>query len=320
MKESDNSIITASGLHFSYGNKKVLKGVSLSLNDGEILGIIGESGSGKTSLMKILAGILAPKKGLMAYAGVPYENPDHQLIAGHAKIKLVNQDFDLAPYLSVRSNMLRNALSESDTARQKILRYYERQLQLNKIRDNRATDTSGGQQQRIALAAALGANPEVLLLDEPFSNLDYPLKQHLIKLLKTEWRPKSMVVVTHEPNDILQMADRILVMEAGKIGQEGSPEDVYNYPKTESIAQLLGPINVLSTEEAKIFGPPGSTYIRPHQIKVARTGVGAVVDSCQFVGNRFELSLSVRGRSHALLVEAPRSYRKGAKLKLALKS
>ncbi len=294
-----NPILKVSKLHFSYGDKAILKNVSFRLKEGETLGIIGESGSGKTSLLKLLGGLLKADSGELLFEGNPIPGPDERLIAGHEHIKLVHQDFDLMPYLSVKENVLRHSLSESQSGREKILKHFQKQLKLMEVSGNRATDTSGGQKQRIAMATAVSASPDVLLLDEPFSNLDYPLKMDLIHLLKTEWKPRAMIIVTHEPSDILQMADRILVMSKGRVVQRGTAHEVYQYPKNESIGKLLGAINKLSAEQAKLFGISSEkeVYLRPHQLVIGDSGVEGEVKSCRFMGATYLVEVLVEGVS-----------------------
>ncbi len=297
-------ILKVSKLHFSYGEKAILKNVSFTLKEGETLGIIGESGSGKTSLLKLLGGLLKPDSGELLFDGNPIPGPDERLVAGHDQIKLVHQDFDLMPYLSVKDNVLRNSLAESNSGREKILKHFQKQLKLKEVSGNRAADISGGQKQRIAMATAISARPDVLLLDEPFSNLDYPLKMDLIHLLKTEWKPRAMLIVTHEPSDILHMADRILVMSKGRVVQRGTAREVYQHPKNENIGKLLGAINKLSVEEAELFGITSEkeVYLRPHQFVISDVGVEGEVTSCRFLGQTYLIEILLEGVSEPLIV------------------
>ncbi len=301
-----NAILKISKLHFSYGEKAILKNVSFTLKEGETLGIIGESGSGKTSLLKLLGGLLKPDSGELLFDGNPIPGPDERLVAGHDQIKLVHQDFDLMPYLSVKDNVLRNSLSESNSGREKILKHFQKQLKLKEVSGNRAADISGGQKQRIAMATAISARPDVLLLDEPFSNLDYPLKMDLIHLLKTEWKPRAMLIVTHEPSDILHMADRLLVMSKGRIVQRGTAQEVYQHPKSENIGKLLGAINKLSIEEAKLFGISSEKeiYLRPHQLMIGDSGIEGEVKFCRFLGDYYLVEIYLNSMDRNILVKS----------------
>lgn len=320
MSKSKNKIIEVKKLHFSYGEKPILKGVNFSLKEGETLGIVGESGSGKTSLLKLLGGLLKPDTGQLLFSGEPIPGPDERLIAGHENIKLINQDFDLMPYSSVEDNILRDTLMESDSQQQKLLRHFEKYLKLRGIKEQRATDTSGGQKQRVAWASALSTRPDVLLLDEPFSNLDYPLKMELIQLLKTEWKPSAMVVVTHEPADILRLADRIMVMHKGRVIQKGETREVYENPKNERAGRLLGPLNILPPQVAKLLGieTEKEVYLRPHQLQLADEGVEAEVVSCDFVGGGYEVEATLRGDETVLKFETEKAFETKAKVKVRL--
>lgn len=310
--------LNVSGLHFSYGDKDILKGINFSVSEGEVIGIVGESGSGKTSLLKLLGGLLKPQRGELLFDGKPIPGPEQRLVAGHDRIKLVSQDFDLMPYLSVKDNMLRNSLSRSDSERKKLIGHFNKKLKLRGVADNRATDTSGGQKQRVAWATALSARPDVLLLDEPFSNLDYPLKMELIHLLKTEWKPRAMIVVTHEPADILRLADRIMVMHKGRIIQKGTAREVYENPKNEMVAKLLGPVNVLSPEEAALFGieTEKEVCLRPHEFKIGKGGVKVEVVRCDYVGFGHEV-IAYLGENTKLIFTSPKNL-KNAPISLIL--
>ena len=209
----EKPILQTRKLSFSYGEQTILSDVSFQLNKGEVIGLIGKSGSGKTNLLQLLAGLLEPEKGTIYYRGEEVEGPSKRLIPGHEEIKLVKQDFELMPYLSVEDNIMRQSLSLSHTARKRLLGHLRNRLQLQSVKGRKATETSGGQKQRVALATAIATRADILLLDEPFSNLDYALKQDLISMLQTDWKPNGMILVTHEPQDMMALADRILVLK-----------------------------------------------------------------------------------------------------------
>lgn len=309
-------ILKASGLHFAYDNKAILKGLRIALYEGETLGILGESGSGKTSLLKVLGGLLEPSKGKVLFEGATVLGPSDKLIPGHENIKLVHQDFDLMPFLSSKENVLRNSLSASQTARNRIAGHYQKRLRIKDVSSQRAIDTSGGQKQRIAMAGVLSAKPDILLLDEPFSNLDYSLKLDLIRLLKTEWKPRAMVLVTHEPSDILNITDRIAVMYKGRIIQSGSPEEIYSFPKNEYVGRLLGPINTITTDEAGQFGlsVEKDLYLRPHQITINKDGVEAEVIYSQFMGSYYLTEVRVKSDDKIFTASTKTAYPKGTRV------
>ncbi len=290
-----NAVLEAHNLSFGYeAQPNVLKRVSFSLKEGEVLGIIGKSGSGKTTLLKLLAGLLQPASGSLRYDGKPLDGPRENLVPGHPEIKLVQQDFDLMPYLTIEDNMVKHNLSLSESMRKRTLGQLRRQLDLSKVKGKKAKATSGGQKQRVALASALIAKPEVLLLDEPFSNIDYAIKQDLLALLKSDWKPKAAVLVAHEPSDMLMLADRLLVMDKGRVVQEGTVQEVYHQPLNRNIGQLLGPVNELAPELAKALGfKEIDRFLRPSQLEVGSKGVAAKVLDSVFQGYAYLTSVLV---------------------------
>lgn len=315
----NEKILEAKKISFSYGADKILRNISFNLHSNEILGIAGESGSGKTTLLKVLAGLMSPDRGELLFKGEKLTDPQEKLIAGEEQIKLVNQDFDLMPFISVDENILRNSLSQSDSARKKMLGKYHRKLQIGNIKNQKAKKTSGGQMQRVAMATALSTRPEVLLLDEPFSNLDYSLKNKIIEMLLKEWKPKGMILVAHDPNDILQLSDRILILQKGRIIQKGSPHDVYYNPKNLYAAETLGPVNRLEVKEALEMGirTEKPVFLRPNQLKVHKTkGLKAIVSNSRFNGAYYLVECLVEKWDKVLLVQLQRELEtsKGVKL------
>ena len=233
------TVIETRNLSFGYSDVKVLRNINLMLREGEILGIAGESGSGKTSLLKLLAGLLEPGSGGILFNGEKLQPPSQKLIPGHDRISIIQQDFDLMPYISVDENIYREGHTLTKGLSGRKVAEIRAKLKLSKFKANKAGQTSGGQKQRVAIARAIAAKPEVLLLDEPFSNLDHGLKADLIQLLKSEWKARAMILVTHEPNDLLQVADRIVVLENGRIVQQGSPQHLYSFPKNRYVCQFI---------------------------------------------------------------------------------
>lgn len=309
--QSKKTLLSAKSLHFGYNGKNLLKSINLQLKEGEIVGIAGDSGSGKTTLLKLLAGLLDPIKGEIFFKNEELLGPKDVLIPGHPEIKLVHQDFDLMPYISVEENIIRNTLASSITKRKAILGHYKQSLKLGKVKNQKANETSGGQQQRVAMAAALASKPEVLLLDEPFSNLDFRLKNDLIQLLKNEWRPSSMIVVAHEPSDLLRLSDRLLVLQKGKIIQDGTPKDVYENPCNQYVAELLGPINVLNGQQAAMFGKntDDMCLIRPEKFKLMEKGeISVKWIETNYAGNYSIANFLVEKWDKIILVQDDRDF------------
>jgi len=301
-KKPDN-LLSASDIVFNHGENRVLSKVSLSLNNGEVLGIAGESGSGKTTLLKILAAKLAPDEGHIMYEGEDIYKAHNQLLRGHEDIKIVDQDFDLMPFITVDENILRNALSLSEGSRKRLLGHLKNNLKLRPVGNQKAVNTSGGQKQRVALATAVASGPQVLILDEPFANLDYALKLNVIALLKEQWKPKAMIVVAHEPADLLGMSTRLLILQKGKVIQTGLVKEVYKNPKNLYTAKLLGPVNELSKDLRKALDlPEGKNWVRPHELELGKSGVKAEVKSIHFCGSYNEVILKTEEYDQLLTV------------------
>lgn len=304
-------LLKTKSLSFSYSEKPAVNKVNLRLGTGEVVGVVGESGSGKSTLLKLLAGLLEPGAGTIHLNNERISAPSATLIKGDARVKLVSQDFDLLPYLSVDNNILRHSLSLSPSSRKRLLGHFHKRLETQNIRKNSPQEISGGQKQRTALASAIAAKPELLLLDEPFSNLDYSLKSSIIELLKTEWTHQGMVVTTHEPSDIMKLCDRVIVMKSGRIVQKGTPEEVYYHPKNTYVAKLFGPINELSKETGAKLGLETS-LVRPSQLTLAKTGLECKVLSHFFLGSHFELKCKINAME-VLTVNSPLPLETGSK-------
>uniref|UniRef100_A0A7C4FES0 Molybdate/tungstate import ATP-binding protein WtpC n=1 Tax=Thermofilum pendens TaxID=2269 RepID=A0A7C4FES0_THEPE len=230
------------------GVTQALRGVSLTVRRGELFSILGPSGCGKTTLLRILAGLLKPDEGRVFFDGVDvtdvpaYERP----------IGMVFQDLALFPHLSVYRNVS-FSLEIAGWPSDKIERRVREVLQLVKLpfeefAHRKISQLSGGQQQRVAIARALARDPELLLLDEPFSHLDYKIRIELIHELKRLQRETGVttIYVTHDRNEAMMLSDRLAVMKDGVVQQVGTPEEVYHFPANAFVASFLGEVNMIS--------------------------------------------------------------------------
>lgn len=233
-----------------------VKNINFSIKKGDIVAIIGESGSGKSTLLKCIYGLLKPNEGEVFLNGKRVKGPDEQLIPGHAEMKMVTQDFSLNIYAKVYDNIA-SMLSNTDIeAKQtKTLEMMER-LHITVLKDKKVIDLSGGEQQRVAIAKALISDTKILLLDEPFSQVDALLKNQLradIKRLAKE-TGLTIILVSHDPTDGLFLADQLLILKQGELLQNDSPENTYTNPSSIYTAQILGNAVVLNQQEAHQLG------------------------------------------------------------------
>ncbi len=238
--------------------RPVLNDLSLTLNEGEIVGIVGKSGAGKTSLLKTMAGLLVPTSGNVFFEGNKMYGPAQQLVPGHPEIQLVNQDFHLDTYHTTEENIRGQILYLPKKERDDLVEELLHLLELDALRFQAACTLSGGEQQRLSIARALAREPKVLLLDEPFSHLDGRLRNklivYLLKLQKT--RNMSLVLVSHDGAEVLGLSDRIYLLKKGTIVRVGKPRDFYYKPKTLEDAKLFGPVNSVRIGEKRFFFRP----------------------------------------------------------------
>lgn len=307
---SNAPILEVKQVNKQYGEEAVLKSLSFPVFPGEFLVIVGESGTGKSSLLRILSGYLDADKGQVLFEGEPLEGPSSRLVPGYEEIQLVHQQFDLHPYLTAEENIRRPLLSYTKAFQQEKLKELLRLSGLDDKRDKKPHQLSGGQQQKLAISTALAVEPKVLLMDEPFSNLDPFSKQVFLRKIKeqTQQLGATAVFVTHDTRDALAVADRIIVLSEGKIAQEGTPGEVYHAPVNEAIARFFGPINIFNPEEwAQIFGgdqPKSCVGIRPENISMvgSKEGVGGIVEDIFFHGAITYLQVRVTGKSDLIEV------------------
>ncbi len=244
--EAPSPRLKASGLTRRFGNRDVVTDVSLQVAAGEVLCLLGPSGCGKSTTLRLLAGVDAPDAGTIAVDGRLVQGPAVSIPPEARSIGLMFQDFALFPHLTVRRNIafgLRGARAEK---RARVDELLER-IHLPGFAGAYPHQLSGGEQQRVALARALAPRPRVMLMDEPFSGLDNRLRDGIrdetLGLLKEEGA--AVIMVTHEPEEAMRMADRIALMRDGRIVQQGAPYNLYNAPVDKAAAAFFSDINVI---------------------------------------------------------------------------
>ncbi|PTS99195.1 ABC transporter ATP-binding protein [Pedobacter sp. HMWF019] len=230
--------------------------ISFDIESGKIVAILGESGSGKSTLLKCIYGLLKTDEGEVHFKGKRVLGPDEQLIPGHKEMKMVTQDFSLNIYAKVYDNIA-SMLSNTDVQGKKDKTFQMmRHLNIEHLKDKKITQLSGGEQQRVAIAKALISDTSLLLLDEPFSQVDALLKNQLRADIKriAEETGVTVIMVSHDPADGLFLADQLLLIKDGKLLQQGEPSFVYNHPDHIYTARLLGNAVVLHAAEAEKIG------------------------------------------------------------------
>lgn len=279
-------------LEKSFGNEKItkaLKPISLKIEQGEHVFVIGETGSGKSTFLKCLAGQYEPSSGEILLEGVAVSGPAHNLIPGHEDIELVEQEFSLKKFNTVVQN-LEMALSSDLLKKEKRQRIKEMidLFGLGRMKNKLPTELSGGQQQRLALAVALIELPKLLLLDEPFAHFDPQLKSRIFEYLKLKISElkTTVITVTHDYRETLKHADKVLVLEKGKKVQFDKVEAIYYKPKNLYVAGLLGEFNLLENRQKKLF-------LRPENIKItnSKTNIKVLIEAIEFCGPYHEIVL-----------------------------
>jgi iron(III) transport system ATP-binding protein len=238
------------GLTKRFGSHAVVDNVSLRIDHGQLVCLLGPSGCGKTTTLRLIAGFLEPSQGEINVGDRVVSSIARTLPPEQRKMSMIFQSYALWPHMTVAENIvygLRLRKLDRDTIAKKLNAILDT-TKLETLAQRYPGELSGGQQQRVALARALIVEPETLLLDEPLSNLDANLREEMrfeIRRLHDEYR-YTTVYVTHDQSEAMTTADMIAVMNAGKIDQLGTPEDIYDRPQSEFVARFIGASNVIS--------------------------------------------------------------------------
>jgi iron(III) transport system ATP-binding protein len=278
-----------------YGRIASVSSIDLSVNHGELICLLGPSGCGKTTTLRMIAGFLEPDEGEIRVGGTTLSAPGSVVPPERRNMGMIFQSYAVWPHMTVRQNVayglkLRKAPSrERDERTAAVMRV----TKLAPLADSYPGELSGGQQQRVALARALAAKPDILLLDEPLSNLDANLRAEMrleIRRLHHEFHNTS-IYVTHDQEEAMTMADRIVVMNAGRIEQIGTPQELYDRPRSRFVARFIGASNVLEVKHVAgrsveiagrtlelgdgDFAGPGTTMsfaVKPHDVELLPAG------------------------------------------------
>lgn len=304
-------MLKISNLTKRFGRHLVLDNIALEVEDSEFVALLGPSGSGKTTLLRIIAGFEDADAGEVRIANRIVVHDTLSVAPERRRIGMVFQDYALFPHLSVRENVAFGLTRKDD--KEALVREALRAVDMEHWIDTMPHVLSGGQQQRIALARALAPNPGIVLLDEPFSNLDHALRASVRADVRAILRDAGVtaVLVTHDQEEALSVADRVAVLFDGSMQHVGTPQEVYHQPATRAVARFVGDAQFLDGEvqgdrietelgSAPILNDvssgPATAMLRPELVSVVpegASGVAATVVNTQFFGRdqRLELTL-----------------------------
>lgn len=275
----ENKMLQIKNLSFSYKKQPILTNVSFNVKAGEHVSIIGESGSGKSTLLKLLYGTYDLNEGEIFWKEQQVLGPKYNLIIGPDFMKYVAQEFDLMPFITVSENIgafLSNFYPEE---KQKRIKELLEVVELTAFANTKVKLLSGGQKQRVALAKAIAKQPEVILLDEPFSHIDNFKKQSLRRSLFKYLKEKKItcIVATHDKEDVLPFSDNMIVLHQTKIIASGTPKAIFSNPKTPLVASFFGEFNIINGK-----------IIYAHQLNVVeKSGLKTIVKQSYYKGNYY---------------------------------
>jgi iron(III) transport system ATP-binding protein len=263
-------MLEVKNVSLEFDGKKILEDISLSIAEGEIVGIVGRSGMGKTSLLKIMSAHLTANVGDVFHNGKKLIGPNEKLIPGYEDLQVVNQDFALDLYHTVEENVREKVLHLPKNEQLILIDEVLSLVELDGLKSQKAHLLSGGEQQRLALARALACEPTFLFLDEPFVHLDQALRfrimNYLIRL--NEVRNTAIVLVSHDGSELMGLVKRLLHLEDGRIVRDDHPHNLFYRPDTLQQAELLGTINEIEVDGERILFRPNEFSLEDGSTKV----------------------------------------------------
>ena len=284
-------MLQVQNISFSYDNKKVIKLMNFTIQKGQNIAIIGESGCGKSTLLKLIYGLYDLDEGQIFWEETEVLGTKFNLVPGMSFMKYLSQDFDLMPYITVAENVGKYLSNVNIEKKQQRIQELLEIVEMSDFANVKAKYLSGGQQQRVALARVLALEPEVLLLDEPFSQIDNfrknALRRNLFAYLKS--REITCIVATHDSTDSLSFAEETIVLQDGEVIAKANSLALYKKPSNKYIASLFGEVNELKKSQfSDIEGEDETLLLYPHQLKITDNGaLKAVVKQSYFKGSHY---------------------------------
>jgi ABC-type Fe3+/spermidine/putrescine transport system ATPase subunit len=282
-------MLQVNNISFGYNKNLVLDTLSFQVEPGEYAAIIGESGSGKSTLLKLLYGEYDLNEGHIFWNNKEVLGPKFNLVVGYDFIKHVTQEFDLMPFISVEENIGKFLSNFFPKEKQERISELLDVVELTAFAKTKVKTLSGGQKQRVALARAIAKQPEIILLDEPFSHIDNFKKQSLRRKFFKYLKEKNItcIVATHDKEDVLGYADKMIVLNNHKIVTNQTPQKLYKHPETPLIASFFGEFNLINKE-----------IVYAHQLKVvANSNFKAKVIQSYFKGNYYLVEADLNGET-----------------------
>lgn len=290
-------MLRVKNVSFAYESKMVLKNLNLEVQKGDHVSIIGESGCGKSTLLQLIYG-LHHTEGKIYWEDRELLGPNFNLVPGEAFIKYLAQDFDLMLPLTAAENVGKYLSNMYPGKKKKRIKQLLEVVEMKEMANVKAGNLSGGQQQRVALARALAKEPELLLLDEPFSHIDHFRKNNLRRNVYTYLKENNItcLTATHDSTDALSFADKTIVLKNGKKHAEERPENLYKNPPDKYVASLFGDVNEIRLKDL-IPGETGEEKILlyPHEINIDPVGkLQAQVLKNYFKGSTYEIKAAFK--------------------------
>jgi iron(III) transport system ATP-binding protein len=295
----------------NFGAVKALRNVSFSLAENEIVTVLGESGSGKSTLLRIAAGFETPDQGTILNRGKVLNSATDFIVPHLRKFGMVFQDFALFPHLTVRENV---GFALPNTNKKERINQLLESVHIAALSERYPHELSGGQQQRVAMARALSINPDLLLLDEPFSSLDHSIRSALRREVENTIRSfeKSALIVTHDAGDAMDLADKILILQQGELIQFDSPNVIMENPANIYVASLFGPVNIIQSSVAGT-----AKFFRPWEAEISDDLNGkfcGIVEKSVYSGACYRIYISSEDTTFAIDNKIP--LLKGAKVRV----
>jgi iron(III) transport system ATP-binding protein len=282
-------MLKVENITFGYKKTPVLKDVSFLVKQGEHLSVIGESGSGKSTLLKLIYGEYDLNKGQIFWKDNEILGPKYNLVVDYDFIKLVSQEFDLMPFITVEENIGKFLSNFFPLEKKERIAELLEVVELIDFAQIKVKNLSGGQKQRVALARAIAKQPEILLLDEPFSHIDNFKKQSLRRKLFRYLKEKKItcIVATHDKDDVLGYSDYMMVLHDSKIIRYDAPQQLFKNPKTPLIASFFGEFNIIN-----------DTIFYAHEIRlVPKSNFKVTIKKSYFKGSYYLIEATLDGNN-----------------------